>query len=175
MYEQIFGKYPQVKVINYILINPEKTYSKKEIAVGAGISRVTLDSFIKNLEELNIIKKEGLKYKINTESKLVKTLIKTQINLAEILMQEYIENNKNTDKEITDQELDDFLDNFNYEVNIDQELKKIENKDKYTLLDNSKIILPKHPQTIASTDIQRDFVIKGFVNNDKNGKMINYG
>ena len=55
MYERIFGKYPQVKVLNYVLINPEKSYSKKEIAVGANISRVTLDSFINDLEELNIL------------------------------------------------------------------------------------------------------------------------
>ncbi|WP_455645640.1 hypothetical protein [Methanosphaera sp.] len=175
MYEKIFGKYPQVKAINYILINPEKTYSKKEIAVGAEISRVTLDSFIKNLEELNIVKKEGLKYKINKESKLVKTLIKTQINLAEILMQEYLENNTNTDEEITDEELENFLDNFDYEVDIDQELKKIENKDNHLLFNNSEMMFTKQEPTIAATDIQREFVIKGFVNKDKNGKMINYG
>ena len=76
MYERIFGKYPQVKVLNYVLINPEKSYSKKEIAVGANISRVTLDSFINDLEELNILSKDGLTYYVNINSKVVKALIK---------------------------------------------------------------------------------------------------
>ena len=59
MYEKIFGNYPQVKVINYLLINPKRDYTKKQIAVGAKISRVTLDSFINNLISLNILKKEN--------------------------------------------------------------------------------------------------------------------
>ena len=65
MYELIFGKYPQVKVINYVLTNPERSYSKKEIAIGANISRVTLDSFISQLVDLNILNKEGLTYTVN--------------------------------------------------------------------------------------------------------------
>ena len=86
MYERIFGKYPQVKVLNYVLINPEKSYSKKEIAVGANISRVTLDSFINDLEELNILLKDGLTYYVNINSKVVKALIKAVIPVSSIFL-----------------------------------------------------------------------------------------
>ena len=86
MYEKIFGKYPQVKVVNYVLTNPEKPYTKKEIAYGAQISRVTLNSFIDVLEDLEILVKDGLNYKVNLNSEIVITLIKTQITLAELIM-----------------------------------------------------------------------------------------
>lgn len=109
MYERIFGKYPQVKVLNYVLINPEKSYSKKEIAVGANISRVTLDSFINDLEELNILLKDGLTYYVNINSKVVKALIKTQITLAELIMEDETRDPETFIGEaLTDEELDKF-------------------------------------------------------------------
>ncbi|MDY2744677.1 MAG: hypothetical protein SOV21_03390, partial [Methanosphaera sp.] len=117
MYDKIFGKYPQVKVINYILINPKREYTKKEIAYGAKISRVTLDSFIDNLEDLKILIKDKTTYKVNLESRLVKTLINTQITLAEIMMNDYLEQTKEQKgRELTDEELDNFMDSIDYEV-----------------------------------------------------------
>jgi len=74
MYERIFGKYPQVKVLNYVLVNPKRSYSKKEIAVGANISRVTLDSFITDLEDMGILLKDGLSYYVISIQKLSKPL-----------------------------------------------------------------------------------------------------
>ena len=57
MYERIFGKYPQVKVLNYVLINPERSYSKKEIAdINNGIINI-----IKQVSENNSIMVQDIK------------------------------------------------------------------------------------------------------------------
>ncbi|MDD6285173.1 hypothetical protein [Candidatus Methanosphaera massiliense] len=177
MYDKIFGKYPQVKVINYILINPKREYTKKEIAYGAKISRVTLDSFIDNLEDLKILIKDKTTYKVNLESRLVKTLINTQITLAEIMMNDYLEQTKEQKgRELTDEELDNFMDSIDYEVDIDDELERIE--------ENKNIIIePPIPgqvtninKAVFTPETENKVSINSyFNNNDKTRRMINYG
>ena len=51
MLNEIFGDYPQIKVIDYLLMNPFAELSKLQIAVGSEISRITLNKFIDNLLE----------------------------------------------------------------------------------------------------------------------------
>ena len=126
MYEKIFGKYPQVKVINYVLVNPERKYSKKQIALGAGISRVTLDSFINNLEEMNILIKNKTAYKVNLDSKIVQTLIKTQMLLANISIEEGLEKYDETMDALNDEEFELFMDSIDYEIDINKEIEKLE-------------------------------------------------
>ena len=146
MYERIFGKYPQVKVLNYVLINPEKSYSKKEIAVGANISRVTLDSFINDLEELNILSKDGLTYYVNINSKVVKALIKTQITLAE----------------------------FDFEVDIDNELEKIE-KGEVSITKQEELKMDDDAIIISSDNLNTDIILTQYIDKGFNKGRINYG
>ena len=126
MYEKIFGKYPQVKVINYVLVNPERKYSKKQIALGAGISRVTLDSFIDDLEEMNILLKNKTAYNVNLDSKIVQTLIKTQMILANISIEEGLDDYDESLDALTDEEFEAFMDSIDYEIDIDKEIEKLE-------------------------------------------------
>ena len=49
MLNEIFGDCPQIKVVDYLLMNPFAELSKLQIAVGAGISRITLNKFIDDL------------------------------------------------------------------------------------------------------------------------------
>ena len=51
MLNEIFGDYPQIKVLDYLLMNPFAELSKLQIAVGSEISRITLNKFIDNLLE----------------------------------------------------------------------------------------------------------------------------
>ena len=72
MLNEILGDYPQIKVIDYLLMNPFSELSKLQIAVGSEISRITLNNFIDNLvaKEL-IIRTSNSKYRINLESPII--------------------------------------------------------------------------------------------------------
>ena len=171
MYEQIFGNYPKVKVINYILINPEREYTKKEIAVGANIS------FVNDLEELNILTKDKSKYKLNLKSKVVKTLIDTQVKIAELVM---LENLEQSDiimaKEVSDDEFEEFMDALDYEVDLDEELEKIEHNEHITITKKEYELLKSKQDLInASQNNSTDFIINAYYPEKQNNRMINYG
>ncbi|HIH35863.1 MAG TPA: hypothetical protein HA255_05370 [Methanosphaera sp.] len=176
MYERIFGKYPQVKVLNYVLVNPKRSYSKKEIAVGANISRVTLDSFITDLEDMGILLKDGLSYYVNLDSKVVKALIKTQITLAEIVMDEEIKNPENLLGEaLTDDELDKFLDSFSYEMDMDTELEKIERGELSMTQQENSNVFNDNTTIISSEDLNTDIILTQYIDKGFNKGRINYG
>lgn len=175
MYEQIFGKYPQVKVINYVLVNPERSYSKKEIAIGANISRVTLDSFINELEKLNILNKDGLTYTVNTNSNVVKILIKTQIALAESVMSEEIDKSEDIFGEaLTDEEFEKFLDSFDYEVDMDAELNKIEHGEEISITKHNEIS-SNDSIIVSSKKLNTDIILTQYINQDYDKGSMNYG
>ncbi|RAP50670.1 MAG: hypothetical protein BZ136_00815 [Methanosphaera sp. rholeuAM74] len=174
MYEKIFGKYPQVKVINYILVNPERNYTKKEIAIGAQISRVTLDSFIDNLLENNIIEKVGSTYSVNTNSKIVKTLIKTQITLADLSMKDELQNEEEIIGElVSDDEFEEFMNSFDYEIDEEYELNRLEQNDKMT---SDSVDLLNNKNLLFSEELDESLLyINGYYPKNKNRRMINYG
>lgn len=60
MLNEILGDYPQIKVIDYLLMNPFAELSKLQIAVGSEISRITLNNFIDNLETKELIIKNQI-------------------------------------------------------------------------------------------------------------------
>lgn len=177
MYEKIFGNYPQVKVINYILINPKRYYTKKQIAVGAKISRVTLDSFINDLIKLNILEKGNSKYKLNLNSKIVKILIDAQVNIAELIMTNQIEKSEIVYGEaLNDEEFEEFMNSIEDDVDIDEELDKLENNEHITITREEYEILKNKQQSInSSQNLCTDFIINGCYPVKSNKRMINYG
>lgn len=176
MYERIFGKYPQVKVINYVLVNPERTYSKKEMAVGANISRVTLDSFINDLVEQEILDKEGLTYTVNVNSKVVKTLIKTQIVLAELIMEDELEkSNEVIGEALEDDEFEKFLDTFDFEVDMDAELEKIEHDEISITKQNYPEFTKNGSKIISLNKLNTDVILTQYINQDYDKGSMNYG
>lgn len=177
MYEKIFGNYPQVKVINYILINPKRYYTKKQIAVGAKISRVTLDSFITDLIKLDILEKENSKYKLNLNSKIVKILIDAQVNIAELIMTNQIEKSEIVYGEaLNDDEFEEFMNSIEYDVNLEDELDKLENNEHITITKEEYEILKNKQQSInSSQNLCTDFIINGCYPVKSNKRMINYG
>lgn len=75
MLTEIFGNYPQIKVLEYLLSNPFGKYTKQQIAVGSEISRITLNKFFDDILEKEIIIKEfNSKYSLNLESEIVREL-----------------------------------------------------------------------------------------------------
>ena len=75
MLDEILGDYPQIKVIDYLLMNPFAELSKLQIAVGAEISRITLNKFIDDLTDKQVvIKNNNSKYHLNLQSPIVVNL-----------------------------------------------------------------------------------------------------
>jgi len=85
MLTEIFGKCPQVKTINFLLAHPFHKYTKKEMAQGSEISRMTLDKFIEDFVELRILIKDGGLYFLNSKSNLVNLMDKLQLSLADMV------------------------------------------------------------------------------------------
>lgn len=176
MFERIFGKYPQVKVINYVLTNPERSYSKKQIAVGANISRVTLDSFINELVEQGILDKDGLSYNVNLNSKVVKTLIKTQIMLADIIMKDELEKSEIILGEaLTDDEFEKFMDSFEYKMDIDSEVEKIERGEISVTQEEYVDIVNKGTKIFSSNNFDSNIILTQYINQDYDKGSMNYG
>jgi len=76
-----FGASPIFRVVDFFVDNYGYDYSKSEIANGSGMSRVTLNTFFKDLVDLNIIKKtrevgRAKMYQLNLDSPIARELIK---------------------------------------------------------------------------------------------------
>ena len=147
------------------------------MAVGANISRVTLDSFINELVELNILNKDGLTYTVNINSKVVRTLIKTQITLAELVMNEELEKSEEVIGEaLTDDEFEKFLDTFDYEVDIDAELEKIEHGEEISITKQNYPEFTKNTaKIISSNKLNTDVILTQYINQDYDKGSMNYG
>lgn len=77
------GQAPSLGLWIFFIDNYGYDYSKSEIAKGSGISRVTLNTFFKDLADLNIIKKtrevgRAKMYQLNLDSPIAKELIKIE-------------------------------------------------------------------------------------------------
>jgi hypothetical protein len=95
MLTEIFGAYPQVKVIDLLLTHQNIEYTKEEIAECAEISGEMLDLFWEQLERYRIIqptRKTGNAqlYTTNMDSKAMQALKRFQYELAEIEIEEQI-------------------------------------------------------------------------------------
>ncbi|MBE6506172.1 MAG: hypothetical protein IJP99_06115 [Methanobrevibacter sp.] len=145
MLDEIFGNYPQIKVIDYLLMNPFAELSKLQIAVGAEISRITLNKFIDNLVDKELlIQNSNSKYHLNLQSPIV---IKLNILLDELNKMAVTEAMNYVDEsydELSDEELDNFFD----ENSSDVDLLQLENE-----------ILMKEGYNIYIEDVNDNYVL----------------
>ena len=89
MLDEIFGDCPQIKVVDYLLMNPFAELSKLQIAVGAGISRITLNKFIDDLTDKQlVIKNSNSKYHLNLQSPIVVKLNRLSDELNKLAIEE---------------------------------------------------------------------------------------
>lgn len=125
MLDEILGDYPQIKVIDYLLMNPFAELSKLQIAVGAEISRITLNKFIDDLTEKQlVIRNSNSKYQLNLQSPIVINLNRFLDELNKIAIEEAMKYADEPYDEITDNELDEIFD----ENSPDVDLIQIENE-----------------------------------------------
>ena len=123
-------------IVNYlnILMNPFTELSKLQIAVGAEISRITLNKFIDDLTDKHlVIKNTNSKYHLNLQSPIV---IKLNMLLDEVNKMGIAEAMKYADEpydELSDEELDEIFDENSPDVDLIQLEKEIQIKENYDI------------------------------------------
>ncbi|MBQ6630205.1 MAG: hypothetical protein IJH65_15495 [Methanobrevibacter sp.] len=134
MLDEILGDYPQIKVIDYLLMNPFAELSKLQIAVGAEISRITLNKFIDELigKQL-IIKNSNSKYHLNLQSPIVVKLNMLLDELNKMAIAEAMNNTDESYDELSDEELDKLFDENSSDVDLIQLENEILMKENYNV------------------------------------------
>jgi hypothetical protein len=132
MLTEIFGKCPQVKAINFLLAHPFHKYTKKEMAQGSEISRMTLDKFIEDFLELKILIKDDGLYFLNSKSNLVNLMDKLQENLVDLETEKQIETFQESSSKLSNEELNKFL-------NIDEKDIKFDENKELILLERKEL------------------------------------
>ena len=132
MLNEILGDYPQIKVIDYLLMNPFAELSKLQIAVGSEISRITLNNFIDNLEAKElIIRTPTSKYMINLESPVIIQLNMLLDELNRIGMENAMNELDEPYMELNDAEASRIFDENSPDVDLLQLESEIALKEKY--------------------------------------------
>lgn len=96
---EYLGNHPIIKIIDFLLENRLFDYSKKQIAEGSKIGKVTLFKHWNKIEEIGIIKvsrkfgKTKL-YRLNEENLVVKRIIELELVLADFASRKVIEQQK---------------------------------------------------------------------------------
>ncbi|AMK15575.1 hypothetical protein [Methanobrevibacter olleyae] len=136
---KIFGNSPQIKVINYLLMNPFGELTKQEIAVGSEISRITLNKFIEDLIGNEILVKEAnSKYKVNLKSPIIQKLNLLLDELSKIEIEKQMKNIDESYDELSDEELDIIFDEDSPNVDLNVLEKEIASKETYLIKVNEK-------------------------------------
>lgn len=134
MLTEIFGNYPQIKVLDYLLMNPFGKFTKQQIAVGSEISRITLNNFIDEILEKNIlIKDNNSRFFLNLDSPIVKILNSSLDEFNKIEMDKQMENLDEPFDVLSDEELDKVFDENTPDVDLDKLEHEICLKEKSTL------------------------------------------
>ena len=139
MLKDILGNHPQVKVIDYVLSCPFQEFTKQQLAVGSEISRSTLDRFIDDFLEYGLLSKKNSKYVVNLKSTYIRefNIILDEITRREIEIQESLP--MEMSDELTDEELDDMLNELPDEVDLGKLEFEIESREFYTFSGDKSI------------------------------------
>ena len=145
MLDEILGDYPQIKVIDYLLMNPFAELSKLQIAVGAEISRITLNKFIDDLTDKQlVIRNINSKYHLNLQSPIVVKLNMLLDELNKMAIEEAMKHADEPYDELTDEELSKIFDENSPDVDLiqlEKEIQIIENYDIYIEEINENYVL----------------------------------
>lgn len=135
MLNEILGDYPQIKVLDYLLTNPFAELSKLQLAVGSEISRITLNKFIDDMiDKQLIIKCSNSKYKLNIESPIIIKLNMILDELNKIAITEAMKYADEPYDELSDEELDMICDENAPDVDLYKLEKEIMNTENYNIL-----------------------------------------
>ena len=120
MLVDIFGKHPQIKVIDYMLSCPFHEMTKQQLAVGSEISRSTLDSFIDDFLEYGLLCKKESKYIVNSKSSFIKDFFNVSNKLVQIEIEKQSQIPEEEFIEYSDEELKTMFSELPDEVDLDE-------------------------------------------------------
>lgn len=129
MFEELFGSCPQSKVLDFFFTTPIDEYTKQHIAVGSGISRVTLDKFIDTFIENEVLIYQNSKYILNVKSELVRKLFVAQEEFVKFHFNKQLKEDEEEFDEVSDEELEEFLDTIPDELDLDELEREVEVKE----------------------------------------------
>lgn len=132
MLREVLGMHPQIKVLDYMLSCPFHELTKQQLAVGSEISRSTLDKFIDDFIDCELLIKVNSKYAVNRESDIIKDFYRIGDKLVKMEIQKQSELPEEAYDEFSDEELDDILNEIPDEVNLDKLEFEIESREFYT-------------------------------------------
>lgn len=139
MLSDIFGKHPQIKVIDYMLSCPFQKFTKQQLAVGSEISRLTLDKFIDDFIEYGLLVKNNSKYIVNVKSEFIQNFFKISNNLVKLEIKKQEKLLEEEFDEITIRELDEFLSEIPDKIDLDKLEFEIESRESYTFSTDKSI------------------------------------
>lgn len=126
MFEELFGNCPQSKLMHFLITAPVDEYTKQQLAVGSGISRVTLDKFINAFIENEVLLFQNSRYILNTKSEFVRKLFIAQDEFIKFHFNKQLEEGIEEFDEVSDEEFEEFLDTIPDELDLDELEREIE-------------------------------------------------
>lgn len=143
MFEELFGNCPQSKLMHFLITAPVDEYTKQQLAVGSGISRVTLDKFINTFIENEVLLFQNSRYILNTKSEFVRKLFVAQDEFIKFHFNKQLEEGVEELEDMSDEEIDELLDRVPDKLDFDELEREIEaneeilvNKSEYEKLKN---------------------------------------
>jgi hypothetical protein len=85
------------------------------------------------------------------DSKIVQTLIKTQMLLANISIEEGLENYDETIDALNDEEFELFMDSIDYEIDINKEIEKLERNEISIANNENAFVISSHEDSTSMT------------------------
>ncbi len=103
MLTDLFGDYPQVRVLDFLVESRSFDYSITDIARMSNVARPTLYELIEGLLKLGIIKEtrktgNARMFALNKENAIVKSLTKFDLELSKRLVREELEEQESQKK-----------------------------------------------------------------------------
>ncbi len=132
MLVDILGKHPQIKLIDYMLSCPFEDFTKQQLAIGSEISRSTLDRFIDDFLEYELLIKKGSRYVVNFKSIYIKELNVMLNDMTKREIEKQLKLPREDFRQYSDEELDELFSDIPDEVDIDRLEFEIESREYYS-------------------------------------------
>ncbi len=129
MFEELFGNCPQSKLMHFLITSPVDEFTKQQLAVGSGISRVTLDKFINTFIENEVLLFQNSRYVLNTKSEFIRKLFAAQDEFIKFHFNKQLEEGVEEFDELSEAELDAILDKIPDKLDFNELEKEIEFND----------------------------------------------
>ncbi|MBR1610317.1 MAG: hypothetical protein IJ672_02350 [Methanobrevibacter sp.] len=132
MLVDILGKHPQIKLIDYMLSCPFEDFTKQQLAIGSEISRSTLDRFIDDFLEYELLIKKGSRYVVNFKSVYIREFNVMLNDMTKREIEKQLQLPREDFRQYSDEEIDELFSDIPDEVDVDRLEFEIESREYYS-------------------------------------------